>query len=40
MNNQTRDNIFWCLVSGCSVWTVYEALTLWFYANDWIPQVE
>ena len=36
-NNQTRDNIFWCLVSGCAVWTAYEALTLWFYANDWIP---
>ena len=39
-NNQTRDNIFWCLVSGCSVWTAYEALTMWFYANGWIPQVE
>ncbi len=39
-NNQTRDNIFWCLVSGCAVWSAYEALTLWFYANDWIPSVE
>ena len=35
-NNQTRDNIFWCLVSGCAVWSAYEALTMWFYANDWI----
>ncbi|MYB03044.1 MAG: sterol desaturase family protein [Acidimicrobiaceae bacterium] len=39
-NHQTRDNVFWCLVSGCSVWTAYEALTMWFYANGWIPQVE
>ena len=39
-NNQTRDNIFWCLASGCAVWTAYEALTLWFYANDWIPSVQ
>ena len=38
--DQTRDNIFWCLASGCAVWTVYESLTLWFYANDWIPSVE
>ena len=29
-NHQTRDNIFWCLVSGCGVWTAYEALTHWF----------
>ena len=39
-NNQTRDNIFWSLVSGCTIWTAYESLTMWFYANDWIPQVE
>ena len=38
--NQTRDNIFWSLVSGCTIWTAYESLTMWFYANDWIPQVE
>ncbi len=37
--NQTRDNIFWSLVSGCTVWTLYESLTMWFYANDWIPEV-
>ena len=39
-NNQTRDNMFWCLVSGCTVWTVFESLSMWAYANDWIPQVE
>ena len=39
-NNQTRDNVFWCLVSGCTIWSGLEAITMWFYANDWIPQVE
>ena len=38
--NQTRDNVFWSLVSGVTVWTAYESLTMWFYANDWIPRVE
>ena len=37
--NQTRDNMFWCLASGVTIWTAYESLTMWFYANDWIPQV-
>ena len=38
--NQTRDNIFWCLVSGCGFWAVYESLTMWAYANDIIPSVQ
>ena len=37
--NQVRDNVFWSLVSGCTVWSSYEALTMWMYANDRIPQV-
>ena len=39
-NNQTRDNIFWSLLSGCSIWTAYEALTMWGYANDWLPSAQ
>ncbi|MXW62013.1 MAG: sterol desaturase family protein [Acidimicrobiaceae bacterium] len=38
--NQTWDNIFWSLVSGCGIWTVYESLTLWAYANDWVASVQ
>ncbi len=38
--NQTRDNMFWSLTSGAVIWTAYESLTMWFYANDWIPSVE
>ncbi len=38
--NQTWDNIFWSLVSGAGVWTLYEALTLWAYGNGVLPRVE
>jgi sterol desaturase/sphingolipid hydroxylase (fatty acid hydroxylase superfamily) len=38
--NQTRDNVFWSLVSGCGVWTIYEALTLWAYSNGIIPYLD
>ena len=38
--NQTRDNMFWSLVSGCGVWSLYEALTLWMYANGHLPYVD
>jgi sterol desaturase/sphingolipid hydroxylase (fatty acid hydroxylase superfamily) len=34
---QTRDNIFWTLVSGVPVWSAYEILTLWAMANGVIP---
>lgn len=35
--NQTRDNIFWNFASGVTIWTAYEAVTLWAYANEIIP---
>lgn len=38
--NQVKDNMFWSLASGCTVWTGYEALTMWAYANELIPRVE
>ena len=37
--NQTRDNMFWSLVSACSIAALYESLMLWLYANDLIPTV-
>ena len=33
---QLRDNIFWTLVSGVSVWTAYEALMMWAFANGYL----
>ena len=35
--NQVRDNMFWSLVSGAGIWTIYEALMLWAYGNGWLP---
>ena len=32
--NQTRDNMFWSLVSGGVIATLYEAFVLWLYATD------
>lgn len=38
--NQTWDNIFWNFASACVVWTAFEAVTLWAYANEWLPYVD
>jgi sterol desaturase/sphingolipid hydroxylase (fatty acid hydroxylase superfamily) len=38
--NQVLDNLFWVVVSAVPIWTAYEALTLWAYANQIIPYVD
>jgi hypothetical protein len=38
-NNQTIDNLIWTFASGVPIWTAYEVLTLWLYANGYIPSV-
>ena len=35
--NQVHDNMFWTLASGVTIWTAYEVVTLWLYANGLIP---
>lgn len=35
--SQIKDNLFWTLVSGVSVWTAYEALMMWALANNYAP---
>ncbi len=35
--NQVRDNIFWSLVSGATVWSCYEVLYFWGAANGLLP---
>lgn len=37
--DQTKDNLFYTLVSGVPIWTGWEVLTLWLYANAYIPQI-
>ena len=36
-DDQTFDNAFWSIVSGGGLWTAYEVLTLWMYANGALP---
>ena len=38
--NQLFDNIFWSCVSGGTIWTAYEVVMLWAYANKYIPYVD
>ena len=38
-NNQTYDNMFWSLVSGVTVWTIYEVLLFWAYANNYVTLI-
>jgi sterol desaturase/sphingolipid hydroxylase (fatty acid hydroxylase superfamily) len=37
--SQVRDNMFWTLASGVSIWTAYEALMLWSLANGYAPEL-
>ena len=38
--NQTYDNMFWTLCSGVPIWTAYEVLLLWGYANGVMPVLD
>ena len=35
-NDQVRDNVFWSVASAGTIWTGFEALMLWAYANGFI----
>jgi sterol desaturase/sphingolipid hydroxylase (fatty acid hydroxylase superfamily) len=37
--NQTCDNLFWTYVSGVPIWTAFEVVTMWMYANQYIPYI-
>jgi sterol desaturase/sphingolipid hydroxylase (fatty acid hydroxylase superfamily) len=39
-NSQVLDNLFWTLLSAVPVWTAYEVLMLWGFANGHVPQVD
>ena len=38
--SQTWDNVFYNFVSGVTIWTAFEAVSMWAYANGWLPFVE
>ena len=35
--SQVRENVFWSLASGVTIWTAYEVVTWWAYANGLLP---
>ena len=35
--DQVRDNMFWSIASGVTIWTLYEAVTLRLYAGGALP---
>jgi len=37
--NQTIDNMIWAFASGVPIWTAYEVVTLWAFANGYIPML-
>jgi hypothetical protein len=37
--NQNIDNVIWTFASGVPIWTALEILTLWAFANHYIPYV-
>ena len=38
-NNQTKDNLFYTFCSAVPLWTAYEVITFWAFANQIIPYV-
>ena len=38
--SQVRDNMFWTLASGVTIWTAYESLMLWALANGYATCLE
>jgi sterol desaturase/sphingolipid hydroxylase (fatty acid hydroxylase superfamily) len=34
--SQLKDNVFWSLASGVPIWTAYEVVTMWMFANGHI----
>ena len=39
LGGQIRDNMFWTLASGVTVWTAYEVLMFWAMANGYAPML-
>ncbi|MFK7901849.1 MAG: sterol desaturase family protein [Nitratireductor sp.] len=37
LGGQIKDNMFWTLASGVSIWTAYEVLLFWAMANGYAP---
>ena len=40
LGGQVKDNMFWTLASGVSIWTAYEVLMFWAIANGYAPMLQ
>ncbi len=38
-NNQVWDNMFWTLASAVTIWSFYESLMMWAYANGFATMI-
>ncbi|PPR45506.1 MAG: hypothetical protein CFH16_00235 [Alphaproteobacteria bacterium MarineAlpha5_Bin6] len=38
--SQTRENMFWTLCSAVPIWSAYEVIFLWGYANNIFPYID
>lgn len=38
-NDQVLDNMFWSLASGVTIWTAFEVLSMWAFANGYITML-
>jgi lathosterol oxidase len=39
-SDQVRDNMFWTLASGVTIWSAYEIGFMWAFANGFMPTTE
>ena len=37
--SQLKDNVFWSITNGCSIWTIFDATTYWLYAKGYVAMV-
>ena len=38
--NQTKDNLVYVFLSAIPIWTAYEVITYWLFANSFIPMID
>ncbi|MFW6312326.1 MAG: sterol desaturase family protein [Spirochaetota bacterium] len=38
-HDQVKDNMFWSIVSGATIWTAWEVLYVWMAGNGFVPLI-
>jgi len=39
-HDQVKDNMFWSIASGVTIWTGFEAISYWIYASGRLPIID